>query len=134
MSTDTSSATDPISVVTPDQHSRQTTQTPGMDRLEVFATPDTWLGIVHTAPGVTSGWHHHGDYETFVYVQQGRVRMEFGPGGHDACEAKAGDFLRVPRGAVHRESNPGDEEQIGVIVRVGSGPPVFNVDGPAGSA
>ena len=125
------SSTAPITLITPDQRTRQTAQTPGMLREEVVATPDTWVGVAHTVPGIVSGWHHHGDYETFIFVQQGQIHMEFGAGGQEYCEGKAGDFLRVPRGAVHRESNPGDEEQVVVLVRVGSGQPVFNVDGPA---
>jgi quercetin dioxygenase-like cupin family protein len=57
--------------------------------------------------------------------------MEFGPDGQDWCEAQADDFIHVPRGAVHREINPGDTENILLIIRVGSGEPVFNVEGPA---
>jgi len=38
--------------------------------------------------------------------------------------------LYVAQGAVHRESNPSDEESQIVVVRSGSGEPVINVDGP----
>ena len=38
------------------------------------------------------------------------------------------DFLYVAPGAVHRESNPSDEECRIVVVRSGSGEPVFNVE------
>ena len=43
----------------------------------------------------------------------------------------AGDFLHVPKGAIHREGNPGDEESRLVVVGAGHGPAVVNVDGPA---
>lgn len=119
-----------VRVVKADQGTRQTAQTPGMDRQEMLTTPGAWVGVARTQPGVTSGWHHHGDYETIIYVQVGRILMEFGPDGQDACMGDAGDFVYVPRGAMHRESNPGDVEQQVVLVRVGSGIPVFNVDGP----
>ena len=56
--------------------------------------------------------------------------MEFGPGGAEVLEAGPGDFLYVAPGAVHRESNPSDEECHIVVVRSGSGEPVFNVEGP----
>jgi uncharacterized RmlC-like cupin family protein len=46
-------------------------------------------------------------------------------------EAGPGDFLHVPKGAIHREGNPGDEESRLVVVRAGHGPAVVNVDGPA---
>ena len=66
---------------------------------------------------MTSGWHHHGDYESVIYVLTGALRMEFGPGGGHTLEAGPGDFLFVPKGAVHRESNPtGDVAEILVFL------------------
>jgi mannose-6-phosphate isomerase-like protein (cupin superfamily) len=44
--------------------------------------------------------------------------------------ARAGDFFVVPPHTVHREGNPGSEEQVLVGVRVGSGPTVINVEHP----
>ena len=40
-------------------------------------------------------------------------------------------FCYVPKGAIHREANPGDEESQIVVVRVGHGPTVINVKTPA---
>ncbi len=108
--------------------------TPGMHREVALHTEGMWSGTVDTAPGTVSGWHHHGTHETTLYVVTGRMRMESGPDGAHVAEAGAGDFLYVPAGAVHRESNPGDEESRAVIVRCGSGTPTVNVDGPAGGA
>jgi uncharacterized RmlC-like cupin family protein len=102
-----------------------------MVREEAIATSGLWAGYVRTGPGETSAWHHHGEHETSIYVVDGRMRMEWGPGGSDACEAGPGDFLYIPPGAVHREANPGTEENHLVVVRAGSGPVVVNVDGPA---
>jgi uncharacterized RmlC-like cupin family protein len=106
--------------------------TPGMTREEAFATAGMWAGFVRTEVGMTSGWHHHGDYESSIYVLTGSFRMEFGPGGADVLEAGSGDFLHVARGVVHRESNPGEEECTAIVVRAGSGEPTFNVDAPDG--
>ena len=105
--------------------------TPGMIREQAIAASGLWAGLVRTAIGATSGWHHHGEHETSIYVAAGVLRMEFGPGGTQTIEAGAGDFLHVPSGAVHRESNPGTEESHLVVVRAGHGPPTVNVDGPA---
>jgi uncharacterized RmlC-like cupin family protein len=80
---------------------------------------------------MTSGWHHHGEYETSIYVASGALRMKSGPGGSATVEAGPGDFLPVPPGAIHREGNPGADESHLVVVRAGHGPPVVNVDGPA---
>ena len=104
--------------------------TPGMRRQVAFEGSGLWAGLVHTEPGASSGWHHHGEHETSLYVVRGAMRLEFGAGGGDAVEAGPGDFLRVPPHTVHRESNPTDERSTAVIGRAGEGPPTINVDGP----
>jgi uncharacterized RmlC-like cupin family protein len=105
--------------------------TAGMSREEAIDTGTTWAGFVRTDARMLSGWHHHGAYESVIYVVGGRLRMESGPDGASVVEAVAGDFLLVPRGAIHREGNPDDDEGTLVVVRSGSGPPVVNVEGPA---
>ena len=105
--------------------------TPGMTRQVATHADGMWSGTVDTEPHAVSGWHHHGDYETTLYVVTGRLRLESGPGGAHVVEAGPGDFLRVPAGAVHRESNPSDEPAHAVIVRCGTGDPTYNTDGPA---
>jgi len=104
-----------------------------MTREEAVATDGMWAGFVRTGSGTVSGWHHHGTYETAIYVISGALRMEFGPGGVDTLEGRPGDFMYVAPGAVHRESNPSDQESHIVVVRSGTGVPVVNVDGPPSS-
>jgi uncharacterized RmlC-like cupin family protein len=106
--------------------------TPGMIREQAVATGGMWGGLVRTEAGMVSGWHHHGDCESMIYVVSGVVRVEFGPGGHDVLQAGPGDFLYVAPGEVHREGNPGSEESRIVVARAGTGEPVFNVAGPGG--
>ena len=106
-------------------------QTAGMIREAAIESEDLWAGIARAQPGNMSGWHHHGQWDTIAYVIAGRLHLEFGPGGREAVEAHPGDFLFLPRGEIHRESNPSAEEQRLVIVRRGSGPVVINVDGAA---
>ncbi len=106
--------------------------TPGMTRQLASHEAGMWTGIVDTEAGAVSGWHHHGDHETTLYVVSGRMRLESGPDGGHVVEAGPGDFLRVPAGAIHRESNPDDEPSRAVVVRCGHGAPTTNVDGPAG--
>jgi uncharacterized RmlC-like cupin family protein len=74
--------------------------------------------------------NHHGGYRTLGYVFAGRLRLESGPGGGTIDDAGPGEFFVVPPHTVHRESNPGDDEQIVVGIRIGTGPTVVNVDGP----
>jgi uncharacterized RmlC-like cupin family protein len=102
----------------------------GMVREEAIATPGLWAGLVRTDAGMTSGWHHHGDHETAIYVLSGMLRMESGVDGSDVAEAVPGDFVLVPRRAVHRESNPSDQESRLIVVRSGSGEVVINTEGP----
>lgn len=105
--------------------------TPGMQRQRAIDVPGLWSGLVHTEPAATSGWHHHGDHETMLYVVTGAMRLEFGPGGTSVVDAGPGEFIHVPAGAVHRESNPTDVRATAVIARAGTGAPTINVDGPA---
>jgi len=107
--------------------------TPGMSRSLAMHDAGMWTGVVDTEPGSVSGWHHHGEHETTLYVVSGRMRIESGPEGAEVVEGGPGDFLRVPAGAVHRESNPGEGTARAVIVRCGTGDPTINVEGPAGS-
>jgi uncharacterized RmlC-like cupin family protein len=123
---------DPVLVVTPAER-KPGPATPGMDRKQAFATDGTSSGFVRTEAGMVSGWHHHGEYETVIYVLTGALKMEFGPNGSNTVEAGPGDFVYVPKGAVHRESNPSAEPADLIVVRAGVGESTFNVDGPGDS-
>jgi uncharacterized RmlC-like cupin family protein len=105
--------------------------TPGKVREQAIAIDGLWSGLVRTEPGVTSDWHHHGEHDTSVYVVEGTVRMEFGPGGSQAMDAGPGDFLFIPKHLVHRESNAGSTTSQEIVTRSGTGPLTVNVDGPA---
>jgi uncharacterized RmlC-like cupin family protein len=98
-----------------------------MLREEAIVLDDLWSGRVHTEPGATSGWHHHGDHDTVIYVVRGAIRVETASG---LVQGDSGDFLHVPALTVHRESNPTSETSEVVLVRRGTGPVVVNVDGP----
>jgi uncharacterized RmlC-like cupin family protein len=122
---------EPVRLIT----SRELTEadpTPGMRRRRAFEAPGLWAGLVHTEPGATSGWHHHGEHETSLYVVTGTMRLDFGPGGASSVDAGPGSFLHVPAHTVHRESNPAAETSTAVIARAGTGVPTVNVDGPDG--
>jgi uncharacterized RmlC-like cupin family protein len=109
----------------------QTTQTPGFVRQQLITRPGVWIGLVHTPPGSISGWHHHGDFDTYIYTISGDGRLEFGLGGTDSCVGNRGDLFFIPKGAVHRESNPGSDESVALVVRLGRGESIFNVLEPA---
>ena len=58
-----------------------------------------WVGVVHTESGATSGWHHHGDWDTYVYIASGAQRVEFGGGGQENLLAGPGDVIHVAKGS-----------------------------------
>jgi uncharacterized RmlC-like cupin family protein len=123
-------AADPVRLIRPADRV-EGERTPGMTREQAVAIEGMWAGLVRTEAHMITGWHHHADYDTSIYVVDGLLKMESGPGGIEVVEAGPGDFLHVPRGAIHREGNPTDLESRVVVVRAGRGPAVINVDGPA---
>lgn len=104
--------------------------TSGMVREQAVADDGIWAGVVRTTAQRPSGWHHHGDYDTYIYVLSGEISFDFGPRGTESVQAGPGDFVHVPKGLIHREVNPAPEEGSVVLFRKGSGAPVINVDGP----
>lgn len=116
--------------VTPDELAAGD-ETPGIERKVAFETENNVVVQAHVADGTASGWHHHGDRHVYGYLLEGEAAFEYGPGGTERTELTAGDFFQLEPGTLHRDINPGDEEQVFVLNFVGSGPLVVNVDGPA---
>jgi quercetin dioxygenase-like cupin family protein len=100
--------------------------TPGMSRRQAFTGENTWTGTVVTAAQTASGWHHHGEHRSYLYVVRGAVRLENADG--EQLSASTGDFVFIGPREVHREINPGDQESEVVLFRVGGGPVVVNVE------
>jgi uncharacterized RmlC-like cupin family protein len=103
--------------------------TPGIDRREAFADEHVWVGTIRTEPNTWSDWHVHRGHDTYGYVTAGIVRVEF-DGDGNGVEAAPGGFVLIPAGIPHREGNPGDVANAGVIFRVGEGPVLEPLDGP----
>ncbi len=100
--------------------------TPGMRRFRAFEVPGLWSGRVVTEPGVASGWHHHADHESSLYVVSGVLRLEC-EGLEGYLDAEAGDVVHGPADLVHRESNPSARPSVALIARSGYGIPTVNV-------
>jgi uncharacterized RmlC-like cupin family protein len=120
-----------ISVVHGADRSAPDVVTPGMERQQSWSDGRVWVGTVRTQPGLATGWHHHGEYESWIHILSGRARMEFGPGGRSVEIAEPGELIHVPPHIVHREITEGADPVEAVLFRVGSGPVTFNVEGPA---
>lgn len=126
----TATPTRPLVVSQAERASISGQQTVGMQREQAFAGDDRWVGFVSSESGEWSGWHHHGQTDTYFYVLQGGIEFEYGSDGA-TLTVDAGDFCHVPHGLVHRERpRPGERAEL-VLVRFGPGPTVVNVDGPA---
>jgi uncharacterized RmlC-like cupin family protein len=121
---------DPVVLIRPEERV-EGEPTSGMKGEQAVSIEGIWAGVAHTEAHIVSGWHHHGDFVSSIYVLSGTLRMESGPNGATVVEARPGDFLLVPKGAIHREGNPGDVESEIVVVRSGHGAAVVNVEGPA---
>jgi uncharacterized RmlC-like cupin family protein len=104
--------------------------TPGMDRRQLFVGDGYWVGWLRTEPGLEGGWHHHGEHDSVIYVLRGSIHIDFGPGGRERVTARSGDAIFNPKRLIHREVTPAGDPTDAFVVRVGSGPQNFNVDGP----
>jgi uncharacterized RmlC-like cupin family protein len=108
----------------------EATGTEGLHRAVALADEGFWIGIATADPAAASGWHHHTDHETLVYLIDGTLRIEFGEDGDSHVEAATGEFLHVPPNTIHREINPATSPTHALVIRVGQGEPVVNVSGP----
>jgi uncharacterized RmlC-like cupin family protein len=100
---------------------------------EAFADPGAWVGFIKLPAGATSGWHHHGAWDSYAVVLGGVLRWEYGEGGGQAIEVRAGDTGRMPAHMVHRDVSAGDEPLDMILFRAGEGELTVNVDGPDGA-
>jgi quercetin dioxygenase-like cupin family protein len=109
----------------------ETSSSAGITRHLVFKGEDYLVVRARSEPGVTSGWHHHGNHDVYGYLVSGSARFESNTAEEDAVSLNPGDFLHVPRHTVHREINPSpDEGNEFILFLRGSGPMVINMDAP----
>jgi uncharacterized RmlC-like cupin family protein len=113
----------------------------GMERSVAISRPVAgstalYSAVVSTAPGDKTRIHHHGDFETSIFILSGAASYTFGPTGVEhGFEAVAGDFVYIPAGEVHVEANASTTEPL-VVVITRNGPDshvVYLDDGQDGS-
>ncbi len=74
------------------------------------------MNLVIIPPGGSAEPHLHRDYETAIYLLQGRVETRYGP---DLCQSvinEAGDFIFIPANVPHQPVNLSDTEPAQAIV------------------
>ena len=107
--------------VTASELSSETAQSEGMQRFAAISgrsvgAEKIWMGETYVSPRTVSGNHHHGEFETAIFVRSGNPEFVF----HDSVEevriaTAPGDYIFVPPFVPHREENR-DPEHPAVIV------------------
>jgi uncharacterized RmlC-like cupin family protein len=120
-----------IRVVRPGELEPADHATPGMHRQAAFAGDGVWVGTDRTEPGVMTGWHHHGAFDSYIHVVSGEFRLESGPGGSHVEVCGPGAFIFVPAGEIHREASASEHGVEALLFRVGQGEVSIDTDGPA---
>lgn len=72
--------------------------------------------IATIPPGGVAYAHIHVDFEVILYILEGRVRHEFGPGLRQTIENEAGDFIYIKPGVPHEVFNMSDTEPVVAFV------------------
>src|SRR5260370_32842489 len=106
--------------------------TQGMTRKRAFESEGANISQSKVAPGVVSGWHHHGTRQLYGFVVSGQLQLEYLLKGNELADLSAGDFFQIPARLVHRDLNPSrDHEAIVVNILVGSGLAAINAEAPS---
>ena len=76
------------------------------------------MNLVVIPPGASAKPHSHRDFETGIYVLQGKVETRYGEGLSKSVINQAGDFVFIPPDLPHQPTNLSqDETAIAVVVR-----------------
>jgi uncharacterized RmlC-like cupin family protein len=74
------------------------------------------MNVATIPPGGVAYAHIHVDFEVMLYILQGRVRHEYGPGLAQSVENEAGDFIFIEPGVPHEVFNASDSEPVVAVV------------------
>lgn len=72
--------------------------------------------IATIPPGGVAYAHIHVGFEVILYILEGKVRHEFGPGLKQVLENEAGDFIYIKPGVPHEVFNVSDTEPVVAFV------------------
>jgi uncharacterized RmlC-like cupin family protein len=74
------------------------------------------MNVATIPPGGVALAHIHDGFEVMLYILQGRVRHEYGPGCRQVVENEAGDFIYIEPGIPHEVFNCSDTEPVVAVV------------------
>ena len=74
------------------------------------------MNVATIPPGGVAYAHIHVGFEVMLYILQGRVRHEYGPGLRQSLDNQAGDFIYIEPGVPHEVFNLSDTEPVVAVV------------------
>ena len=74
------------------------------------------MNVATIPPGGVAFAHIHVDFEVMLYILEGRVRHEYGPGCKKTVDNQAGDFIFIEPGVPHEVFNLSDTEPVVAVV------------------
>jgi uncharacterized RmlC-like cupin family protein len=74
------------------------------------------MNVATIPPGGVAYAHIHVDFEVMLYILEGRVRHEYGPGLSLSVENQAGDFIFIEPGVPHEVCNVSETERVVAVV------------------
>ncbi|MBS1517436.1 MAG: cupin domain-containing protein [Bacteroidetes bacterium] len=74
------------------------------------------MNVATIPPGGIAYAHIHDGFELMLYILEGNVRHEYGPGCKKIVENKAGDFIFIESGVPHEVFNMSDTEPVVAVV------------------
>ncbi|MFL6544676.1 MAG: cupin domain-containing protein [Candidatus Udaeobacter sp.] len=87
----------------------------GMSRKNV-GTQSLSANIATIPPGGVAYAHIHVGFEVILYIIEGKVRHEFGPGLKQTVENEAGDFIYIKPDVPHEVFNMSETEPVVAFV------------------
>jgi uncharacterized RmlC-like cupin family protein len=74
------------------------------------------INVATIPPGGVAYAHIHVDFEVMLYIVEGHVRHEYGPGLRKSVENEAGDFIYIEPGVPHEVFNMSDTDPVVAFV------------------
>ncbi len=74
------------------------------------------MNVATIPPGGVAYAHIHDGFEVMLFILEGQVRHEYGPGLKKVVENEAGDFIFIEPGVPHEVLNMSDTEPVVAVV------------------
>jgi uncharacterized RmlC-like cupin family protein len=74
------------------------------------------MNVATIPPGGVARAHIHVGFDVMLYILEGRVRHEYGPGCKKVIDNQAGDFIYIEPGVPHEVFNLSQTEPVVAVV------------------